>query len=149
MYIVDSQSCKLTHASDFAGTLNQGIGRLSGRFSFTWTSRPLIFSPPRRKPTSSLRYEEIRFTVLQQSNKLYCRTSPTISIGLHSMWSIQAEWREEVKQHFEKIKSEGTCIHRLDEELVNRRREELRYAFVKSTHSHGNNVWLLQETTPY
>ena len=65
------------------------------------------------------------------------------------MWSIQAEWREEVKQHFEKIKSEGTCIHRLDEELVNRRREELRYAFVKSTHSHGNNVWLLQETTPY
>ena len=60
------------------------------------------------------------------------------------MWSTaQAEWREEVKQHFEKIKSEGTCIHRLDEELVNRRREELRYAFVKLSHSHGNNVWLL------
>ena len=39
----------------------------------------------------------------------------------------QAEWREEVKQHFEKIKSEGTCLHRLDEELINRRREELRY----------------------
>lgn len=40
--------------------------------------------------------------------------------------SHQAEWREEVKQHFEKIKSEGTCLHRLDEELINRRREELR-----------------------
>ncbi|XP_038863407.1 mitogen-activated protein kinase kinase kinase 12 [Salvelinus namaycush] len=40
----------------------------------------------------------------------------------------QAEWREEVKQHFEKIKSEGTCLHRLDEELINRRREELRHA---------------------
>ncbi len=39
---------------------------------------------------------------------------------------VQAEWREEVKQHFEKIKSEGTCLHRLDEELINRRREELR-----------------------
>lgn len=38
----------------------------------------------------------------------------------------QAEWREEVKKHFEKIKSEGTCIHRLDEELIRRRRDELR-----------------------
>lgn len=38
----------------------------------------------------------------------------------------QAEWREEVKLHFEKIKSEGTCLHRLEEELVMRRREELR-----------------------
>lgn len=42
------------------------------------------------------------------------------------MFSHQAEWREEVKRHFEKIKSEGTCLHRLDEELINRRREELR-----------------------
>lgn len=38
----------------------------------------------------------------------------------------KAEWREEVKHHFDKIKSEGTCLHRLDEELVKRRREELR-----------------------
>lgn len=42
----------------------------------------------------------------------------------------QAEWREEVKKHFEKIKSEGTCIHRLDEELIRRRREELRSVFI-------------------
>ena len=38
----------------------------------------------------------------------------------------QAEWRDEVRHHFEKIKSEGTCLHRLDEELIKRRREELR-----------------------
>lgn len=49
--------------------------------------------------------------------------------GFEEMCSHQAEWREEVKQHFEKIKSEGTCLHRLDEELINRRREELRYVF--------------------
>lgn len=42
--------------------------------------------------------------------------------------TLQAEWREEVKKHFEKIKSEGTCIHRLDEELIRRRRDELRCA---------------------
>lgn len=47
------------------------------------------------------------------------------SASLYTWW-MQAEWREEVKQHFEKIKSEGTCLHRLDEELINRRREELR-----------------------
>lgn len=47
---------------------------------------------------------------------------PHPSLFLHP----QAEWREEVKLHFEKIKSEGTCLHRLEEELVMRRREELR-----------------------
>ena len=41
-------------------------------------------------------------------------------------FTLQSEWREEVKKHFEKIKSEGTCIHRLDEELIRRRRDELR-----------------------
>lgn len=40
--------------------------------------------------------------------------------------SLQVEWRDEVRHHFEKIKSEGTCLHRLDEELIKRRREELR-----------------------
>lgn len=52
------------------------------------------------------------------------------------MCSHQAEWREEVKQHFEKIKSEGTCLHRLDEELINRRREELRSVFFFTFGSH-------------
>ena len=40
----------------------------------------------------------------------------------------QVAWRDEVRHHFEQIKSEGTCIHRLDEELIKRRREELRLA---------------------
>lgn len=47
-------------------------------------------------------------------------------------FACQAEWREEVKKHFEKIKSEGTCIHRLDEELIRRRRDELRSATLLS-----------------
>ncbi|KAJ3586579.1 hypothetical protein NHX12_012976 [Muraenolepis orangiensis] len=51
-----------------------------------------------------------------------------LSTPQETYFKSQAEWREEVKQHFEKIKSEGTCIHRLDEELINRRREELRHA---------------------
>lgn len=47
----------------------------------------------------------------------------------------QVEWRDEVRHHFEKIKSEGTCLHRLDEELIKRRREELRLAKI-SQHDH-------------
>uniref|UniRef100_A0A4W3JF33 Mitogen-activated protein kinase kinase kinase n=1 Tax=Callorhinchus milii TaxID=7868 RepID=A0A4W3JF33_CALMI len=59
----------------------------------------------------------------------------------------QVEWREEVKQHFEKIKSEGTCIHRLDEELVRRRREELRHALDIREHyerklERANNLYM-------
>uniref|UniRef100_A0AAV2LZT3 Mitogen-activated protein kinase kinase kinase 12 n=1 Tax=Knipowitschia caucasica TaxID=637954 RepID=A0AAV2LZT3_KNICA len=61
--------------------------------------------------------------------------------------SGQAEWREEVKQHFEKIKSEGTCLHRLDEELINRRREELRHALDIREHyerklERANNLYM-------
>lgn len=39
-----------------------------------------------------------------------------------------------MKKHFEKIKSEGTCIHRLDEELIRRRRDELRCVGKESRH---------------
>ncbi|CDQ81288.1 unnamed protein product [Oncorhynchus mykiss] len=61
--------------------------------------------------------------------------------------SQQAEWREEVKQHFEKIKSDGTCLHRLDEELINRRREELRHALDIREHyerklERANNLYM-------
>lgn len=63
------------------------------------------------------------------------------------MCFYQAEWREEVKQHFEKIKSEGTCLHRLDEELINRRREELR--FVLYIHSFMVSLLLQQVFTLY
>jgi hypothetical protein len=64
----------------------------------------------------------------------------TPTILTNQVFPNQAEWREEVKKHFEKIKSEGTCIHRLDEELIRRRREELRSAipcFPTSSHTHG------------
>ncbi|XP_077072880.1 mitogen-activated protein kinase kinase kinase 13 isoform X1 [Siphateles boraxobius] len=59
----------------------------------------------------------------------------------------QANWREEVKKHFEKIKSEGTCIHRLDEELIRRRRDELRHALDIREHyerklERANNLYM-------
>ncbi|XP_051566568.1 mitogen-activated protein kinase kinase kinase 13 [Myxocyprinus asiaticus] len=59
----------------------------------------------------------------------------------------QTEWREEVKKHFEKIKSEGTCIHRLDEELIKRRRDELRHALDIREHyerklERANNLYM-------
>ncbi|XP_031714372.1 mitogen-activated protein kinase kinase kinase 13 isoform X2 [Anarrhichthys ocellatus] len=59
----------------------------------------------------------------------------------------QSEWREEVKKHFEKIKSEGTCIHRLDEELIRRRRDELRHALDIREHyerklERANNLYM-------
>ncbi|XP_006783485.1 mitogen-activated protein kinase kinase kinase 12-like [Neolamprologus brichardi] len=49
-----------------------------------------------------------------------------LSTPQETYFKSQAEWRDEVRHHFEKIKSEGTCLHRLDEELIKRRREELR-----------------------
>ncbi|XP_034431138.1 mitogen-activated protein kinase kinase kinase 13 [Hippoglossus hippoglossus] len=59
----------------------------------------------------------------------------------------QSEWREEVRKHFEKIKSEGTCIHRLDEELIRRRRDELRHALDIREHyerklERANNLYM-------
>ncbi|XP_067300729.1 mitogen-activated protein kinase kinase kinase 13 isoform X2 [Pseudorasbora parva] len=59
----------------------------------------------------------------------------------------QSNWREEVKKHFEKIKSEGTCIHRLDEELIRRRRDELRHALDIREHyerklERANNLYM-------
>ncbi|NWT07131.1 M3K12 kinase, partial [Mionectes macconnelli] len=54
-------------------------------------------------------------------------SADVLSTPQETYFKSQAEWREEVKLHFEKIKSEGTCLHRLEEELINRRREELRW----------------------
>ncbi|KAK7938236.1 hypothetical protein WMY93_001562 [Mugilogobius chulae] len=59
----------------------------------------------------------------------------------------QGAWRDEVKKHFEKIKSEGTCIHRLDEELIRRRRDELRHALDIREHyerklERANNLYM-------
>lgn len=70
--------------------------------------------------------------MLQNTNtintqNIFCKFSRFLYLVFtHDVYIWQAEWREEVKKHFEKIKSEGTCIHRLDEELIRRRRDELR-----------------------
>jgi len=56
----------------------------------------------------------------------------------------QVEWRDEVRHHFEKLKSEGTCIHRLDDELLKRRREELRLA---KKHGHTKRMNFLYIVT--
>ncbi|XP_037334709.2 mitogen-activated protein kinase kinase kinase 12 [Pungitius pungitius] len=74
-------------------------------------------------------------------------SADVLSTPQETYFKSQAEWREEVKQHFEKIKSEGTCIHRLDEELINRRREELRHALDIREHyerklERANNLYM-------
>ncbi|KTF91369.1 hypothetical protein cypCar_00038371 [Cyprinus carpio] len=74
-------------------------------------------------------------------------SADVLSTPQETYFRSQAEWREEVKQHFEKIKSEGTCLHRLDEELINRRREELRHALDIREHyerklERANNLYM-------
>ncbi|KAM8934605.1 mitogen-activated protein kinase kinase kinase 13 [Pelodytes ibericus] len=73
--------------------------------------------------------------------------SDVLGTPQETYFKSQAEWREEVKKHFEKIKSEGTCIHRLDEELIRRRREELRHALDIREHyerklERANNLYM-------
>uniref|UniRef100_A0A8C5BR76 Mitogen-activated protein kinase kinase kinase n=1 Tax=Gadus morhua TaxID=8049 RepID=A0A8C5BR76_GADMO len=70
-----------------------------------------------------------------------------LSTPQETYFQTQVEWREEVRQHFEKIKSEGTCLHRLDEELIIRRREELRHALDIREHyerklERANNLYM-------
>ena len=38
----------------------------------------------------------------------------------------QELWREEIKENFQKMKAEGSHLPQLEEELVRRRKEELR-----------------------
>uniref|UniRef100_A0A8C9ZPQ2 mitogen-activated protein kinase kinase kinase n=1 Tax=Sander lucioperca TaxID=283035 RepID=A0A8C9ZPQ2_SANLU len=70
-----------------------------------------------------------------------------LSTAQETYFQSQAEWRDEVRHHFEKIKSEGTCLHRLDEELIKRRREELRHALDIREHyerklERANNLYM-------
>uniref|UniRef100_A0A3P9MHF2 Mitogen-activated protein kinase kinase kinase 12 n=1 Tax=Oryzias latipes TaxID=8090 RepID=A0A3P9MHF2_ORYLA len=70
-----------------------------------------------------------------------------LSTPQESYFQSQVEWRDEVRHHFEKIKSEGTCLHRLDEELIKRRREELRHALDIREHyerklERANNLYM-------
>uniref|UniRef100_A0A8D3EER7 Mitogen-activated protein kinase kinase kinase 12 n=1 Tax=Scophthalmus maximus TaxID=52904 RepID=A0A8D3EER7_SCOMX len=70
-----------------------------------------------------------------------------LSTPQETYFQSQVEWRDEVRDHFEKIKSEGTCLHRLDEELIKRRREELRHALDIREHyerklERANNLYM-------
>lgn len=38
----------------------------------------------------------------------------------------QGLWREEIKEHFQKMKADGSHLPQLEEELIRRRKEELR-----------------------
>ncbi|XP_056294122.1 mitogen-activated protein kinase kinase kinase 12-like [Pseudoliparis swirei] len=70
-----------------------------------------------------------------------------LSTPQETYFQTQVEWRDEVRHHFEKLKSEGTCIHRLDDELLKRRREELRHALDIREHyerklERANNLYM-------
>uniref|UniRef100_A0A665VSP0 Mitogen-activated protein kinase kinase kinase n=1 Tax=Echeneis naucrates TaxID=173247 RepID=A0A665VSP0_ECHNA len=74
-------------------------------------------------------------------------SADVLSTPQETYFKSQVCWLTEVKQHFEKIKSEGTCLHRLDEELINRRREELRHALDIREHyerklERANNLYM-------
>ncbi len=51
-----------------------------------------------------------------------------LSTPQEAYFDKQVDWREEIKLQFEKMKSEGSQIHRMDEELIKRRQAELRHA---------------------
>uniref|UniRef100_A0ABI8A4X2 Mitogen-activated protein kinase kinase kinase 13 n=1 Tax=Felis catus TaxID=9685 RepID=A0ABI8A4X2_FELCA len=96
----------------------------------TWQSKP------RNRPS-------FRQTLMH----LDIASADVLATPQETYFKSQAEWREEVKKHFEKIKSEGTCIHRLDEELIRRRREELRHALDIREHyerklERANNLYM-------
>jgi len=41
---------------------------------------------------------------------------------------VKAEWKVEIKEQLQKIKSDGACYpQQLEEELIRRRRQELRF----------------------
>ncbi|XP_072308144.1 mitogen-activated protein kinase kinase kinase 12-like isoform X2 [Eucyclogobius newberryi] len=70
-----------------------------------------------------------------------------LSTPQETYFQSQVEWRDEVRHHFEQLKSEGTCLHRLDEELLKRRREELRHALDIREHyerklERANNLYM-------
>ncbi|KAJ8020060.1 Mitogen-activated protein kinase kinase kinase 13-B [Holothuria leucospilota] len=51
-----------------------------------------------------------------------------LSTPQEAYFDKQVDWREEIKAEFEKIKSQGSHIHHIDEELIRRREDELSHA---------------------
>uniref|UniRef100_A0A8C3H5F6 Mitogen-activated protein kinase kinase kinase n=1 Tax=Chrysemys picta bellii TaxID=8478 RepID=A0A8C3H5F6_CHRPI len=102
---------------------------------------PTLPLPPRNsKPRNRPSFRQILL-------HLDIASADVLSTPQETYFKSQAEWREEVKLHFEKIKSEGTCLHRLEEELINRRRDELRHALDIREHyerklERANNLYM-------
>lgn len=46
-----------------------------------------------------------------------------------SYLNLQAIWKDEIKEQLQLIRCEGTHMPHLEEELIKRRREELRWAY--------------------
>ncbi|XP_070570180.1 mitogen-activated protein kinase kinase kinase 13-like isoform X1 [Ptychodera flava] len=55
-------------------------------------------------------------------------SSDFLSTPQDSYFDLQVDWREEIKRTFEKMKSEGSHLQRLDEDLIRKRQEELKHA---------------------
>nr|XP_006823786.1 PREDICTED: mitogen-activated protein kinase kinase kinase 13-A-like [Saccoglossus kowalevskii] len=53
-------------------------------------------------------------------------SSDFLSTPQESYFDKQVDWREEIKNTFEKIKSEGSHLQRIDEDLIRKRQEELK-----------------------
>ncbi|XP_071505294.1 mitogen-activated protein kinase kinase kinase 13-A-like [Diadema antillarum] len=51
-----------------------------------------------------------------------------LSTPQEAYFDKQVDWREEIKLQFEKMKSEGSQMHHIDEDLIRRRQDELRHA---------------------
>jgi len=51
-----------------------------------------------------------------------------LTIPQDEFFELQIEWKEEIKEQLQKIKSEGSHMPQLEEELIRRRRDELRHA---------------------
>lgn len=51
-----------------------------------------------------------------------------LSFPKETYFRTQASWREEIRQHMQKIPSQSTHLPHIEEDLVKRRREELRHA---------------------
>ncbi|KAK6972362.1 mitogen-activated protein kinase kinase kinase 13, partial [Biomphalaria glabrata] len=56
-------------------------------------------------------------------------------------------WRKEIRENFQKMKAEGSNLLQLEEELIKRRKEELRHAqdvreHYESKLEHANNLYM-------
>lgn len=46
---------------------------------------------------------------------------------IRMIFNFQLTWRNEIRENFQKMKTDGSNLPHLEEELIKRRKEELRY----------------------